>query len=96
LGTIQNSSSRNENLATVRPAFGRSLSRRIIMFGFQGGESADTVARKQGVHAGCPAAMEQGAASVAGLLITTDAMVAELPNKNGSAAGTASGGGMGF
>jgi chaperonin GroEL len=38
----------------------------------------------------------QGAASVASLLITTEAMVAELPNKNGSAAGMASGGGMGF
>jgi chaperonin GroEL len=35
----------------------------------------------------------QGAASVAGLLITTEAMVAELPNKNGAAAGMASGGG---
>jgi hypothetical protein len=40
LGAIQNGSSRNENFATVRPAFGRSLSRGIIMFGFQGGESA--------------------------------------------------------
>jgi chaperonin GroEL len=38
----------------------------------------------------------QGAASVAGLLITTEAMVAELPSKNGSPAGTSSGGGMGF
>jgi chaperonin GroEL len=38
----------------------------------------------------------QGAASVAGLLITTEAMVAELPNRNGSAAGVPSGGGMGF
>jgi chaperonin GroEL len=38
----------------------------------------------------------QGAASVAGLLITTEAMVAELPNKNGAAAGMASGGGTGF
>jgi fatty acid desaturase len=38
----------------------------------------------------------QGAASVAGLLITTEAMVAELPNKNGSPAGMSAGGGMGF
>jgi len=38
----------------------------------------------------------QGAASVAGLLITTEAMVAELPNRNGSPAGVPSGGGMGF
>jgi chaperonin GroEL len=38
----------------------------------------------------------QGAASVAGLLITTEAMVAELPNKNGGSPGTQPGGGMGF
>jgi chaperonin GroEL len=38
----------------------------------------------------------QGAASVAGLLITTEAMVAELPNRNGSPAGVPSGGGIGF
>jgi chaperonin GroEL len=38
----------------------------------------------------------QGAASVAGLLITTEAMVAELPNKNGTLPGMPSGGGMGF
>jgi hypothetical protein len=48
LGAIQNGSSRNENFTIVRPAFGPSLSRRIIMFGFQGGESANTVARKKG------------------------------------------------
>jgi chaperonin GroEL len=34
----------------------------------------------------------QGAASVAGLLITTEAMVSELPNKQGS---PVPGGGMG-
>jgi chaperonin GroEL len=38
----------------------------------------------------------QGAASVAGLLITTEAMVAELPNKNAMASGMPSSGGMGF
>jgi chaperonin GroEL len=38
----------------------------------------------------------QGAASVAGLLITTEAMVAELPDKNGTAPAMPSGGGMGF
>ncbi len=38
----------------------------------------------------------QGAASVAGLLITTEAMVAELPNKNGTPPGMPAGGGMGF
>jgi chaperonin GroEL len=38
----------------------------------------------------------QGAASVAGLLITTEAMVAELPSKNGTASGMPPGGGMGF
>ena len=38
----------------------------------------------------------QGAASVAGLLITTEAMVAELPSKNGALASVSSGGGMGF
>jgi chaperonin GroEL len=36
----------------------------------------------------------QGAASVAGLLITTEAMVAEVPKKQGPAAG-GGGGGMG-
>lgn len=38
----------------------------------------------------------QGAASIAGLLITTEAMVAELPRKDAGAAGMPSGGGMGF
>jgi chaperonin GroEL len=38
----------------------------------------------------------QGAASVAGLLITTEAMVAEVPNKNAEAPGMSAGGGMGF
>jgi chaperonin GroEL len=38
----------------------------------------------------------QGAASVAGLLITTEAMVAELPNKQASAPGMPANGGMGF
>ena len=37
----------------------------------------------------------QGAASVAGLLITTEAMVAELPKKEGSAMPGGAGGGMG-
>jgi chaperonin GroEL len=37
----------------------------------------------------------QGAASVAGLLITTEAMVAELPKKQGSAMPGGAGGGMG-
>jgi chaperonin GroEL len=38
----------------------------------------------------------QGASSVAGLLITTEAMVAELPKKNaGAGAGMPPGGGMG-
>ena len=35
----------------------------------------------------------QNAASVAGLLITTEAMVAELPKKNGGGAGGMPGGG---
>jgi chaperonin GroEL len=38
----------------------------------------------------------QGAASVAGLLITTEAMVAELPSKHAEAPGMSAGGGMGF
>ena len=38
----------------------------------------------------------QGAASVASLLITTEAMVAELPTKNGMLPGVSAGGGMGF
>jgi chaperonin GroEL len=37
----------------------------------------------------------QNAASVAGLLITTEAMVAELPKKNSGAGGMPGGGGMG-
>ena len=37
----------------------------------------------------------QNAASVAGLLITTEAMVAELPPKKGAAAPAMPGGGMG-
>jgi hypothetical protein len=46
VGAIQNGSSRTPRL--FAPAFGRSLSGETIMFGFQGGESADTVARKKG------------------------------------------------
>jgi chaperonin GroEL len=38
----------------------------------------------------------QGAASVAGLLITTEAMVAELPGKNGTVTGMPAAGGIGF
>jgi chaperonin GroEL len=38
----------------------------------------------------------QGAASIAGLLITTEAMVAEVPNKQASAPAVPSGGGMEF
>jgi chaperonin GroEL len=38
----------------------------------------------------------QGAASVAGLLITTEAMVAEVPNKDAPAGMPGGGGGMGF
>ena len=38
----------------------------------------------------------QGAASVAGLLITTEAMVAELPNQHAAASAMPPGGGMGF
>jgi len=37
----------------------------------------------------------QGAASVAGLLITTEAMVAEIPQKKGAGGGMPGGGGMG-
>ena len=37
----------------------------------------------------------QGAASVAGLLITTEAMVAEVPQKKGQGGGMPGGGGMG-
>jgi chaperonin GroEL len=38
----------------------------------------------------------QGAASVAGLLITTEAMIAEVPNKDAPAGMPGGGGGMGF
>ena len=37
----------------------------------------------------------QNAASVAALLITTEAMIAELPKKNAGAGGMSPGGGMG-
>jgi chaperonin GroEL len=37
----------------------------------------------------------QGAASVAGLLITTEAMVAEVPKKHNAAPAMPGGGGMG-
>jgi chaperonin GroEL len=37
----------------------------------------------------------QNAASVAGLLITTEAMVAEIPQKKGQGGGMPGGGGMG-
>jgi len=45
---IQNGLLIRRELQDCSPAVGRSLSRRIIMFGFQGGESAGTVARKRG------------------------------------------------
>jgi chaperonin GroEL len=38
----------------------------------------------------------QGAASVAGLLVTTEAMVAEVPKKQGSAMPGGPGGGMDY
>jgi chaperonin GroEL len=77
---------------------GKILEADTYAFGFdaQSGEYANMMSKGIIDPTKVVRAALQGAASVAGLLITTEAMVAELPNKNGSAAGTASGGGMGF
>ena len=73
---------------------GKILEKDTYAFGFdaQSGEYTNMMSKGIIDPTKVVRAALQGAASVAGLLITTEAMVAELPNKNGSS----SGGGMGF
>ncbi len=77
---------------------GKILEKDTYAFGFdaQSGEYVNMMSKGIIDPTKVVRAALQGAASVAGLLITTEAMVAELPNKNGSPAGMSSGGGMGF
>jgi chaperonin GroEL len=77
---------------------GKILEKDTYAFGFdaQSGEYTNMMSKGIIDPTKVVRAALQGAASVAGLLITTEAMVAELPNKNGSLAGVSSGGGMGF
>ena len=77
---------------------GKILEKDTYAFGFdaQSGEYTNMMSKGIIDPTKVVRAALQGAASVAGLLITTEAMVAELPNKNGSPAGMSSGGGMGF
>ena len=77
---------------------GKILEKDTYAFGFdaQSGEYTNMMSKGIIDPTKVVRAALQGAASVAGLLITTEAMVAELPNKNGSPASMSSGGGMGF
>jgi chaperonin GroEL len=77
---------------------GKILEKDTYAFGFdaQSGEYTNMMSKGIIDPTKVVRAALQGAASVAGLLITTEAMVAELPNKNGSPAGMSAGGGMGF
>jgi chaperonin GroEL len=77
---------------------GKILEKDTYAFGFdaQSGEYTNMMSKGIIDPTKVVRAALQGAASVAGLLITTEAMVAELPSKNGSLASVSSGGGMGF
>jgi chaperonin GroEL len=77
---------------------GKILDRDTYAFGFdaQSGEYVNMVSKGIIDPTKVVRAALQGAASIAGLLITTEAMVAELPNKNAAALAMPSGGGMGF
>jgi chaperonin GroEL len=77
---------------------GKILEKDTYAFGFdaQSGEYVNMMSKGIIDPTKVVRAALQGAASVAGLLITTEAMVAELPNKNGTAPMMPSGGGMGF
>ena len=74
---------------------GKILENEKYTFGFdaQGGEYVDMV--KKGIIDPTKVVRQalQGAASVAALLITTEAMVAEVPKKGGAAAPAMPGGG---
>jgi chaperonin GroEL len=77
---------------------GKILEKDQYGFGFdaQSGEYVNMMSKGIIDPAKVVRAALQGAASVAGLLITTEAMVAELPSKNGMPPGVSAGGGMGF
>jgi chaperonin GroEL len=77
---------------------GKILEKDTYAFGFdaQSGEYVNMMSKGIIDPTKVVRAALQGAASVAGLLITTEAMVAEIPNKNAAAPAMPSGGGMGF
>ncbi len=77
---------------------GKILEKDTYAFGFdaQSGEYVNMMSKGIIDPTKVVRAALQGAASVAGLLITTEAMVAEVPNKNAAAPAMPSGGGMGF
>jgi len=77
---------------------GKILERDTYAFGFdaQSGEYVNMMSKGIIDPTKVVRAALQGAASVAGLLITTEAMVAEIPNKNAAVPAMPSGGGMGF
>ncbi len=77
---------------------GKILEKDQYGFGFdaQSGEYVNMMSKGIIDPAKVVRAALQGAASVAGLLITTEAMVAELPSKDGVQPGVSAGGGMGF
>ena len=76
---------------------GKILDKDTYAFGFdaQTGEYGNLVSKGIIDPTKVVRAALQGAASVAGLLITTEAMVAELPKKQGPAMPGGAGGGMG-
>jgi len=77
---------------------GKILEKDTYVFGFdaQSGEYVNMMSKGIIDPTKVVRAALQGAASIAGLLITTEAMVAELPRKNDTAPGMPAGGAMGF
>jgi chaperonin GroEL len=76
---------------------GRMLDQKDVNFGFDAQKSVYVDMIKAGVIDPTKVVRTalQGAVSVAGLLITTEAMVAEVPNRDGAPGGGMGGGGMG-